>query len=176
MASAALAPEPPPKDAVTGLLSKFTRSPSRKHRPRPSSESIDSITPIAASKPTRVRPRPGPHRTTTAPDAPVTLSGIKELPQMTGDVKERTPVEGSMDIAGFALADAVRQPTFKAVKKKEKEKDEVPDVPTLNAQQSHNISVAMAQMGIQNNPNTLFRHIHDMSNKRIATLDYMRKA
>ncbi len=173
MASATLAPEPPPKEPVSrGLLSTFTRSPSRKHKPRPSSESIESVVPVPASRPTRVRPRPGPHRTTTAPDASVTLNGIKELPPQPGDARAQTPVEGNMDVTAFALADAIRPPAFKSMKRK----DEVPDMPSLNgAQLAQNVAIT-AQFGLQNNPNTMYQHIHDMSSKRIATLEYMRKA
>lgn len=79
-----------------------------------------------------------------------------------------------MDVSGFALADAMRQPAFKVVKKKD---DPVPEVPTLNgAQLAQSIGVVTAQTGLPNNPNTLYQHIHDLSSKRIATLDYMRKA
>ena len=173
MASATLAPEPPPKEpSPSGLLAKFARSPSRKHKPRPSSESIEAVVPVPASKPTRVRPRPGVQRTTTAPDAPVTWNGIKELPPKPGDAKAPTPPEGNMEISGFALADPVRPPPFKTVKRK----DEVPDMPALNsAQLVQNLAVSQ-QFGLQNNPNTLYQHIHDMSSKRISTLEYMRKA
>lgn len=173
MASATLAPEPPPKEPISNsLLAKFARSPSRKHKPRPSSESIESVVPVPASKPTRVRPRPGPYRTTTAPDAPVTLNGIKELPPQPADLQAQTPTESSMDISAFALSDAVRPPTFKSVKRK----DEVPDMPTFNGAQVAQHAAISAQFGLQNNPNTMYQHIHDMSSKRIATLEYMRKA
>ena len=173
MASATLVPEPPPKEQLSnGLLAKFARSPSRKHKPRPSSDSIESVVPLPATKPTRVRPRPGPHRTTTAPDAPVTLNGIKELPPQPGDSKPQTPIEGSMEIAAFALSDPVRPPTFKSVKRK----DEVPNMPTFNGAQIAQHAAISAQFGLQNNPNTMYQHIHDMSSKRIATLEYMRKA
>ena len=173
MASATLAPEPPPKESIpNGLLAKFARSPSRKHKARPSSESIESVVPVPATKPTRVRPRPGPHRTTTAPDAPVTLNGVKELPPQPVDAKAQTATEGNMDIAAFALSDAVRPPTFKSVKRR----DEVPDMPAFNGAQIAQHAAITAQFGLQNNPNTMYQHIHDMSSKRIATLEYMRKA
>ena len=176
MASATFAPEPFQKEPLSsGLLSKFSRSPSRKHKQRPSSESIEAIVPVPTSKPTRSRPRPGPHRTTTAPDGPTSLNAIKELPPPPSNVKAHTPVEENMEHAGFALAGAVRQPVFKTVKKT----DDVPEVPSLNgAQFAHSAawSIPPPQAGQQSNPNTLFQHMHDLSSKRIATLEYMRKA
>lgn len=52
----------------------------------------------------------------------------------------------------------------------------VPDVPAISG--SHLIANA-AHIPVTSqsaNPNTIYQHIHDMSSKRIATLDYMRKA
>jgi hypothetical protein len=87
-----------------------------------------------------------------------------------------------MDGFGTVLADAVRQPSFKVVKKKEettvRKREDIPELPIFNPLGAHlaqNIA-ASAQGGMQNNPNALYQHIHDMSSKRIATLDYMRKA
>jgi hypothetical protein len=74
-----------------------------------------------------------------------------------------------MDVSGFALAGAVRQPTFKVAEKKSK--DEVPDVPSINgAALEKTNSAQMSSVG------TPYQHIHEMSSKRMATLDYMRKA
>jgi hypothetical protein len=189
-----LVPEPPPKEATTvpltvtvppasssGLLAKFTRSPSRKHRPRPSSDSIDNTAPVPTPKVSYSRP--GLSRATTAPDGAAHWTGPKQQPPRVGDARERTtPANGNMDVFGTALADAVRQPSFKVVKKKEettaRKRDDVPELPVLNPLGTHLAqSIATsAQNGMQNNPKALFQHIHDMSSKRIATLDYMRKA
>lgn len=172
MASAAVAQPGPKEPSSGGLLSKFARSPSRKHKPRPSSASIEAIVPIAASKPTRVRPRPGPQRTTTAPAGPPILTGTRELPRKE-DAKTPTSAESNMEFSGFALADAVRQPTFKAVKKQY----EVPEMPALNATAlTYSAILATGNPISQSNPNILYQVIHDIASKRIATLDYMRKA
>lgn len=165
VADPSLSPEGPPPSA--GLFSKFARSPSRKHRPRPSSDSIETAPPPPPSKPTKLRPRPGIQRTTTESAAPVPLGNIREQPKRD-DAKNPTPVEGKMDISGFALADAVRRPTFKVV---DKRPSEVPDVPSFNgAALNQNAS------GHTNHSANPYQHIHEMSSKRMATLDYMRKA
>jgi hypothetical protein len=158
-------PKEPPPSATSALFSKFTRSPSRRHRPRPSSDSIEEP-PAPPSKPTKQRPRPGLQRTTTDSAAPAALNGIREHPKKD-DAK--SPIEGKMDVSGFALAGAVRQPTFKVAEKKSK--DEVPDVPSINgAALEKTNSAQMSSVG------TPYQHIHEMSSKRMATLDYMRKA
>lgn len=51
-------------------------------------------------------------------------------------------------------------------------RSDVPKMPPINGGLVYNPAVAVAS----SNPNTLYQHIHDMSSKRIATLDYMRKA
>lgn len=107
----------------------------------------------------------------------MTLNAIKaELSEKDSVAKGRTPIDGdsNMETSPFFLAETVRRPDVKIVKPKE----EVPEMPSLNgAQLAMNPMLAAAHMGqILNNPNTLYQHIHDMSSKRIATLDYMRKA
>jgi hypothetical protein len=180
MASAVVLPEQASEKGASGLLSKFARSPSRRHKPRPSSESIEPVVPNPPSKPTRVRPRPGVQRTTTAPDAPVTLNAIKaELSEQESDAKGQTPTDGktNMEISSLFLAETVRRPEIK-IAHQAKRKEEIPEVPSLNGAQLaiHPMAAAMQMGQILNNPNTLYQHIHDMSSKRIATLDYMRKA
>jgi len=51
-----------------------------------------------------------------------------------------------------------------------------PDVPTALALHGMLSSTQAGLAPGSQNPNSLYQQIHDLSNKRIATLDYMRKA
>ncbi len=190
MASADVEQPPGPRDrdlsgASSSLLSKFGRSPSRKHKTRPSSESIhvDATlsAAVAAGKPNKYTPRPGTQRTNTTPDAGVTLNAIKtELAgrkeSNTTDTTVSSPDSNpSMNsVTAISLAEAARQPSF-AVKKADTQG--IPQVPPINgAALAMNPVLANAGATTVQNPSTVYQHIHDMSSKRIATLDYMRKA
>lgn len=151
------------------LFSKFARSPSRKHKPRPSSESIDALT-AATIKSSKIRARPPIQRGVTAPDSGSTLHTIAQ-----GEVVPRKASEGLPALpqshdnhnmyAVPALTAADLGPHFKYVQ------NDVPKVPPINGAIAYNPSLV-----ISTNPNALFQHIHDMSSKRMATLDYMRRA
>ena len=201
MASADVEQPPSAHRDVSGgssLLSKFARSPSRKHKLRPSSESIHNDVilnnAVAAGKPTRHRPRPGNQRTNTTPDAPLTLNSFKVEPAGRKDSNATDSTEvASPDserdmytVTTIPLSEAVRPPKF-VVKKPDTMPDKatekkpdgtsIPEVPIINSQMLA-VNPYLASVGVHNapNPNTLYQHIHDMSSKRIATLDYMRKA
>jgi hypothetical protein len=51
-------------------------------------------------------------------------------------------------------------------------RNDVPKVPPIHGAVAYNPTIAAALA----NPNSLYQSIHDMSSKRMATLDYMRKA
>lgn len=160
------------------LFSKFGRSPSRKHKPRPSSESIDPAS-TAAIKASKSRARPAPQRGTTAPDGVVTLSGVGQAAgRSEGGI--RKPSDGSSTLvspieksgAMFAVpsltaAELSQDPQYKFVR------SDVPKVPPINGGLAYNPIISAAAIS---NPNSLYQSIHDMSSKRMATLDYMRKA
>lgn len=170
--------------ASNNLLAKFARSPSRKHRARPSSERIDATASAPASKPNRVLPRPGPHRTVTSPDANVSLNAIKADVQggSQANSTEHRSGEGTSNMFASMSALATPEPgaprykTMPVVPSAANWGNGVPDVPAING--SHLVANA-AHIPVNSqsaNPNTIYQHIHDMSSKRIATLDYMRKA
>ena len=152
------------------LFSKFARSPSRKHKPRPSSDSIDAVA-IGTIKAPKPRARPPLQRGTTAPDGTSTLNTIAQgevapsRKASDGALAISQSSDGNMMYAVPALSASDLGPQFKYVP------NDVPKVPPINGGMAYNPTVALAT-----NPNALFQHIHDMSSKRMATLDYMRKA
>ena len=188
MASAEVEQPPGPRDLSGGsssLLSKFGRSPSRKHKTRPSSESIhvDATlsAAVAAGKPNKYRPRPGTQRTNTTPDAGLTLNGVraelagrKESNATDTTVSSPDTNPSMYSVTAISLAEAARQPS-NTIKKADSQG--IPEVPPINgAALAMNPVLANAGAATVQNPSTVYQHIHDMSSKRIATLDYMRKA
>lgn len=155
------------------LFSKFARSPSRKHKPRPSSESIDTIA-AATIKASKIRARPPVQRGTTAPDSQLTLNtiaqGVEAPPRKASEgalhaaSQASDPHNNMYAVPSLIASDLGLQ--YKYVQ------SDVPKVPPINGAVAYNPVVAVSLT----NPNTLYQHIHDMSSKRMATLDYMRKA
>lgn len=173
MASAAVIMAEPSRERndapSNSLFSKFARSPSRKHKPRPSSDSIDAVAAgtIKAPKP---RARPPIQRGTTAPDGSTlnTIAQGEVAPSRKasdGALAISQSSDGNTMYAVPALSASDLGPQFKYVQ------NDVPKVPPINGGMAYTPTVILAT-----NPNALFQHIHDMSSKRMATLDYMRKA
>ncbi|EXJ86226.1 hypothetical protein A1O1_06596 [Capronia coronata CBS 617.96] len=170
-----------------GFLSKITRSPSRRHKPLGSNDSIDATLSGSAPTPPRPRPRPGYSRTTTAPAAPGTLNPIRAdvVPRTNSDVSHLAtgdtmpphsvailtngvnttrpllqkhpsngPASANSQVAGFAAGET--------------------DVPSASAPHG----MLLSATGAHGSPSTtaLYTHIQELANKRIATLDYLRKA
>lgn len=175
MASAEVMAEfnpPNTSGASNSLFSKFGRSPSRKHQSRPSSDSIDPAS-AAAIKASKSRARPGgPHRGTTAPDGVVTLGSIRQSGNRKpsdGSSTLISPVEKSgamFAVPSLTAAELSHDPAYKFVR------SDVPKVPPIHGAVAYNPTIAASLA----NPNSLYQSIHDMSSKRMATLDYMRKA
>lgn len=162
-----------PPTTTNSLFSKFGRSPSRKHKPRPSSESIDTVA-AATIKASKVRARPPVQRGTTAPDGQLSLNtitqGVESLPRKGSEgallASAQSGESHNNMYAVPSLGASDLGPQYKFVQ------SDVPKVPPINGAIAYNPSVAVSLA----NPNTLFQHIHDVSSKRMATLDYMRKA
>lgn len=165
----------PPSATSNSIFSKFARSPSRKHKPRPSSESIDTIA-AATIKASKARARPSVQRGTTAPDSQLTLNtiaqGVESAPRkrsegallataqsQSGELQDN--MHALPSLGGNDLGQQYRYV-----------QSDVPKVPPINGALAYNPAVAVSLA----NPNTLSQHIHDISSKRMATLDYMRKA
>jgi hypothetical protein len=115
----------------------------------------------------------------------VTLNSIKaELAGPRQERKESNATEttlGSPDSDGkmYAVSGGlIYSPPLAytyTVKKPGNNASTVPEVPSINGALAMNATPPNpATTPI--NPNALHQHIHDMSSKRIATLDYMRKA
>ena len=163
-----------PPTTSGNLFSKFGRSPSRKHKPRPSSESIDTIAAAATIKASRVRARPPIQRGTTAPDGQLSLNtiaqGVESAPRKGSEGALLTTFQ-----SGESQSNMYAVPSLNANDLGSQYKyvqSDVPKVPPIHGALAYNpmVSVSLA------NPNTLSQHIHDISSKRMATLDYMRKA
>jgi hypothetical protein len=158
---------------ANSLFSKFARSPSRKHKPRPSSESIDASV-AAPLKAAASRTRPGVQRVTTAPDGVSTVNslaqaeiGRRKASDAAGGLQQVKEAQSSMFVVPSLGAAELGTPLhYKIVS------NDIPKVPPLHGGAAYNPMVALTAL----NPNTLYQHIHDMSSKRVATLDYMRKA
>lgn len=177
---------------ASGFLSKITRSPSRRHKPLGSNGSIDATLSVTGSTPPRPRPRPGYTRTTTAPAAPVTLSAIKaDIVARNSDVTgastapsqtmfpigldvghsmaSRAPLQKSPSDPNTSTINGLKPPIADGFKAVPSELD-VTAALAMNGMLSNNAAAALA-----NGP-TLHGHIQEMTTKRIATLDYLRKA
>jgi hypothetical protein len=164
-----------PKERIdatsNSLFSKFGRSPSRKHKPRPSSDSIDAVA-AATIKSSKAKARPPIQRGITAPDGASTLNTIAQgevaLPRKASDgagaIAQANDSHNMYAVPSLTANDLGTQ--YKFVQ------SDVPKVPPINGAVAYNPTVAVSLA----NPNALFQHIHDMSSKRMATLDYMRKA
>lgn len=159
-------------DAISNsLFSKFARSPSRRHRPRPSSDSIDTVA-AATVKSSKAKARPSIQRGTTAPDSTSTHNSIAQgeavSSRKAGDgLAANSQANESHNMYAVPSLTATDLGTqYKFVQ------SDVPKVPPINGAVAYNPTVAVSLT----NPNALFQHIHDMSSKRMATLDYMRKA
>ncbi|KAJ9636561.1 uncharacterized protein PV06_10067 [Exophiala oligosperma] len=165
---------------AAGFLSKLTRSPSRRHKPFGSNNSIDAT----LSPPHSAPPRPGFQRTTTAPAAPTTLNSIKA---------DSVPGRNS-DVSGQASGDNMALPlpvplltngtvSGRAPLQRVSSKDPSNETPAT-AKGELDVASALAINGMLptavvsggTNTSAVYTHIQEMANKRIATLDYLRKA
>jgi hypothetical protein len=156
--------------ASNSLFSKFARSPSRKHKPRPSSDSIDVA--AATIKTTKPRVRPGLQRGITSPDTPSTLNTIAQgelVLQRKASDGAATILQSKDNLNMYAIPSLGASELGSQYKYTQ---SDVPKVPPIHGAIAYNPTVAVSLT----NPNALFQHIHDMSSKRMATLDYMRKA
>lgn len=180
----------PPKDsnlASTGsrLLSKIARSPTtaHRHRPVPSQGSDylpDTLSPAfgytqGATNSRRNQPRPGFQRQISAPDTSV----LRLLPGESVEPKHHS--DASAEIALQAKAMLQRQPTNNAP---------IHTTTTVSAKGLAQASMFSAplvseyyvpagQSAAQNSQvtvNYMYQQLYEMSQKRIATLQYMRRA
>ncbi|KIW67398.1 hypothetical protein PV04_06657 [Phialophora macrospora] len=181
---------------AAGFLSKITRSPSRRHKPLGSNGSLDG----AGSTPPRSRPRPAYTRTVTAPPAPTNLHPIKAdlVARNNSDVSGLAPTDNKMQpvaVGGimpiYNVSSAYRAPlhtinsnastgddgsSTHTAQKKEKETRE-PDVASALALNGMLPTSQAALAAISSQPSTsaLYVHIQEMTHKRVATLDYLRR-
>ena len=158
------------------LFSKFGRSPSRRHKSRPSSDTIDPSV-AAAVRASKIRARPSVQRGTTEPNAVATLNSAAQAGGRTGIAGRKTsdgsstllsPVDkpGAMfAVPSLSASELSSDTQYRYVR------SEVPKVPPIHGALAYNPSITALT-----NPNSLHQNIRDMSNKRMATLDYMRKA
>lgn len=185
-----------------GFLSKITRSPSRRHK---ALGSIDVSLPADGSAPVQPRTRPGYQRTATAPPAPVSLNAIKAdivsrtnsdvsglvaaaavdnmLPLPVGNL---APVYNGSVITRTALH---KVPSNSAAgndgtsSQNASNSGQIPvhvaaDVSSSTVALNGMLASSSATPASSGGPTTtaLFTHIQEMSNKRIATLEYLRRA
>ena len=156
-----------------GFLSKITRSPSRKQKVQPSPLANSSEDLYAQNNRShsgsisrRTQPRPGVLRAPTAPAAPVSLRSLQsELGRFD-------------DVLGGNSQSAILVPPPPAESSQSKSADATPTVPEHSNMADFQPVTHMVPPQSTNiaNPASVYQHIQDMSNKRIATLDYMRKA
>ena len=162
-----------------GFLSKITRSPSKKQKstqallsptssgPHPSFPQNNRSQEGSISK----RPqqsRPAVHRNPTAPAAPVSLNSLQTDLARIDDVLGGNvdgPLHGAQSTTPLTVSrSAEATPTR-------------PDVtPMADFQPVVGFNPPQSGGTAAQNPSSIFQHIQDMSNKRIGTLDYMRKA
>lgn len=156
-----------------GLLSKITRSPSRRHKPLGSNGSID-----ATLSPPSVTPRPGYPRTTTAPaaikaDLVSRTNGEVSGQTLTDNMALPLPVPLLTNGSSSARAPLYRipsnNPTHDGSGPVKSELD-VASALAINGMLSANV------VSGGSNGTTLYTHIQELANKRISTLDYLRKA
>ena len=154
------------------FLSKIKRSPSRKQKLQPSplansSEDLRAQSGRSHSNSIsrRTQPRPNLHRAPTAPAAPVSLRSLQSELGRFDDV-----------LGGNAQAAVLVPPPPEIHQSKS-----ASATPTLAEHPNMvdfqpAIHMVPSQSGNVPNPASVYQHIQDMSNKRIATLDYIRKA
>ncbi|KIX93056.1 uncharacterized protein Z520_11329 [Fonsecaea multimorphosa CBS 102226] len=184
---------------AAGFLSKITRSPSRRHKPLGSNTSLDATLSAAGSTPPRPRPRPAYTRTATAPPAPVTLNPIRPdlLSRTNSDVTANATADNNMlplpagSIAPVYNPSGVnRAPLHKVssnvsvaedntsthtTKGKENPPREV-DVPSALALNGLLLNNSAAAVANQSNNLASYAQIQEMTHKRVATLEYLRRA
>lgn len=160
----------------SNFLSKLGRSPSRKNKQQASLLTSGLDPPfhpqnnrnLSGPVPKRSQPRPGFQRAPTAPAASVTLKSLKsELSAEDGAGAGRGDDEMLMTIpvvGTHSSKSADATPT-------------APEHPLIpDPQAGTTFSPTQSAPLNPQNPTSTYQHIQDLSNKRIATLDYMRKA
>ena len=167
-----------PRDTSSGgFLSKITRSPSKKGKTHPLLSPSSGPHPVfplnnrsqegSISK----RPqqsRPAVHRNPTAPAAPVSLQSLQT------DLGRIDDVLGG-NLEGPLLA--VQSTTPLTVSRSAEATPTRPyATPMAEFQPVVAFNPPQSSGTATQNPSSIFQHIQDMSNKRIGTLDYMRKA
>ncbi|KAK5054603.1 hypothetical protein LTR84_001494 [Exophiala bonariae] len=177
---------------ASAFLSKITRSPSRRHKPLGSNGSIDATLSVTGSTPPRPRPRPGYPRTTTAPAAPVTLNAIKadivaRNSDVTGassassqtmfpiavDMVSRTPLQKSPSDPNTIVSNGLNGKPASTIADGFKA---VPSEMDIAYSLATNGMLSSSATAALTNGSAFHAHIQEMTTKRIATLDYLRKA
>ena len=161
MASVAVAGPPLSGSNVNNvdLLSKIIRSPSR--RTRPESDQFNG----SPKKTPVFHQRPGFSRNTTAPATTVTLDTLKTA----SDVLQSSAKPVTSDMLGASSLHPVFPQSVPALKSVQQSISE----PASGYGQAQSMPVPVAAGQVSN---TLYHNIQETSNKRISTLDYMRKA
>ncbi|OAL37026.1 hypothetical protein AYO20_03795 [Fonsecaea nubica] len=183
---------------AAGFLSKITRSPSRRHKPLGSNSSLDATLAAAGSTPPRPRPRPAYTRTATAPPAPVTLTSARpDLKSRTNsDVTSHATPENNMlplptgNIAPIYTPSGVNRAPLHKVSSNVSVGDDTVNAHTVkgkdNSSREVDVPSALALNGLllnstaavanQANNFASYAQIQEMTHKRIATLEYLRRA
>ena len=159
MASVAVAGPPPSGSSIhnADLLSKLIRSPCR--RSRPESDQFNGSPRRTATQ------RPGISRNTTAPATTVTLNTLKT----ESDAIQSPPKPVIPNMLAVSALQPVLPQSLPASKSAQQSLSEV--AAALGHVQSPPVPLPSGQVS-----NTLYHNIQETSNKRISTLDYMRKA
>lgn len=189
----------------TSFFSKITRSPSKRHKPLGSNDSIDTTlnAPTTSSAASRSRSRQPFSRTTTAPAAPPSLNSLKPdvISRTTSDVTGTATSSSSEPPNMFMVINPLAVPaapnsgnTLRTPNSRTTTHDDQSRLPTPNGIHGvaegfkavpgdADIPSALALNGMLGNgaghyssTSLLHAHLQEMTNKRIATLEYLRKA
>ena len=185
---------------AAGFLAKITRSPSRRHKPLGSNSSIDgAIAGLGAgSTPPRPRPRPNYARTATAPPGPTTLNAIRaDLTRAESNESGLTTTDNKMlslpigNIAPVYNTGGSNRAPLQRVASNVSAPDDVGSIQATksrdNTLRDADVVSALALNGmltttplapVTSQPSTsaLYVHLQEMISKRVATLDYLRRA
>ncbi|KIV88930.1 hypothetical protein PV10_08557 [Exophiala mesophila] len=186
----------------TSFFSKITRSPSKRHKPLGSNNSIDTTLNAPASA-SRSRSRQPFSRTPTAPAAPSSISSSKPdvITRTTSDVTGTSTPSSSESPNMFMVVNPVALPappnsgnTLRNPLPRTTTHDDQSRLPTPTGNHGigegfkavpgdADVPSALALNGMLTNGSAqysstslLHAHLQEMTNKRIATLDYLRKA
>lgn len=182
---------------AAAFLQKITRSPSRRHKTLGSNDFVEGTLSGAGPTPPRPRARPGYTRTVTAPSAPGSLNPTKPDPvvRTNSDVSGATTDNKMLPLPTGNIAPVYnpsgtnRVPLQKIpsnlsngddstnshpVKSKENTSREV-DVAAALSLNGMLTSNPLPSVPSQPSTSSVYIHIQEMTHKRVATLDYLRK-